>query len=37
MVSGDILIPDNVLPMRPAELVKAMRRLQRGAQHRTHN
>jgi hypothetical protein len=37
MVSGDILIPDNVLPMSPAELVKTMRRLQRGARHRTHN
>jgi hypothetical protein len=32
MAAGDILIPDNVLPMRPAELVKTMRRLQRAAQ-----
>jgi hypothetical protein len=30
--AGDILIPDNILPMRPAELVKTMRRLQRAAQ-----
>jgi hypothetical protein len=27
--AGDILIPDNVLPMPPAELVKTMRRMQR--------
>lgn len=32
--AGDILIPDNALPMRPAELVKTMRRLQRAAQRR---
>jgi hypothetical protein len=32
MAAGDILIPDNVLPMSPAELVKTMRRLQRAAQ-----
>jgi hypothetical protein len=32
MAAGDILIPDNILPMRPAELVKTMRRLQRAAQ-----
>ncbi len=36
MVAGDILIPGNVLPRRPAELVKTMRRLRRAAQHRTH-
>ena len=30
--AGDILIPDNILPMRPAELVSTMRRLQRAAQ-----
>ena len=36
MVAGDILIPENVLPMRPAELVKTMRRLQRAAQRRAH-
>lgn len=35
--AGDILIPDNVLPMRPAELVKTMRRLHRAAQRRTHS
>jgi hypothetical protein len=35
MAAGDILIPDNVLPMRPAELVKTMRRLHRAAQRRT--
>jgi hypothetical protein len=34
MTAGDILIPDNVLPMRPAELVKTMRRLHRAAQRR---
>ena len=34
MVAGDVLIPDNALPMRPAELVKTMRRLQRTAQRR---
>jgi hypothetical protein len=34
MAAGDILIPDNVLPMRPAELVKTMRRLHRAAQRR---
>jgi hypothetical protein len=32
--AGDILIPDNVLSMRPAEVVKTMRRLQRAAQRR---
>jgi hypothetical protein len=37
MAAGDILIPDNVLPMRPAELVKTMRRLHRAAQRRTHS
>jgi hypothetical protein len=31
MVAGDILIPDSVLPMSPAELVKTMRRLHRQA------
>jgi hypothetical protein len=36
MVAGDILIPDSVLPMRPAELVKTMRQLQRAAQRRSH-
>jgi hypothetical protein len=35
MAAGDILIPDNVLPMRPADLVKTMRRLHRAAQRRT--
>jgi hypothetical protein len=30
--AGDILIPDNVLPMRPAELIKTMRRLERAAE-----
>jgi len=35
MAAGDILIPDNVLPMRPAELVKTMQRLHRAAQRRT--
>jgi hypothetical protein len=34
--ASDILIPDNVLPMRPAELVKTMRRLHRAAQRRAH-
>jgi hypothetical protein len=34
MAAGDILIPDNVLPMRPADLVKTMRRLHRAAQRR---
>ena len=37
MAAGDILIPDNVLPMSPAELVKTMRRLHRAAQRRTHS
>jgi len=32
--AGDILIPDNVLSVRPAELVKTMKRLQRAAQRR---
>jgi hypothetical protein len=32
MVAGDILIPDSVLPMGPAALVKTMRRLHRAAQ-----
>jgi hypothetical protein len=32
--AGDILIPDNVLSISPAELVKTMRRLQRAAQRR---
>jgi len=32
MAAGDILIPDNVLPMSPTELVKTMRRLQRAAE-----
>jgi hypothetical protein len=36
MAAGDILIPDNVLPMSPAELVKTMRRLQRAAQRSAH-
>jgi hypothetical protein len=36
MVAGDVLIPDSVLPMRPAELVKTMRRLHRAAQRRAH-
>ncbi len=36
MAAGDILIPGNVLPMRPAELVKTMRRLQRAAQRSAH-
>jgi hypothetical protein len=31
MVAGDILIPDSVLPMSAAELVKTMRRLHRQA------
>jgi hypothetical protein len=31
MAAGDILIPDSVLPMRPAELVGTMRRLHRKA------
>jgi hypothetical protein len=35
MAAGDILIPDNVLPMRPADLAKTMQRLQRAAQRRT--
>ena len=35
MAAGDILIPANVLPMRPAELVKTMRQMQRAAQRRT--
>jgi hypothetical protein len=35
MAAGDILIPDSVLPMRPAELVKTMRQLQRAAQRRS--
>ena len=37
MSAGDILIPDNVLPMSPAELVKRMRQLHRAAQRRTHS
>jgi hypothetical protein len=32
--AGDILIPDDLLPMRPAELIKTMRRLHRAAQRR---
>lgn len=36
LVRGDIFIPDNVLPMPAAELVKTMRRLQRAAQRRAH-
>jgi hypothetical protein len=36
MVAGDILIPDSVLPMSPAELVKTMRRLHRQALGRAH-
>jgi hypothetical protein len=32
--AGDVLIPDSRLPMRPAELVKTMQRLQRAARHR---
>jgi hypothetical protein len=36
LVRGDIFIPDNVLPMPPAELVKTMRRLQRAAQRHGH-
>jgi hypothetical protein len=35
MAAGDILIPDSVLPMRPAELLSTMRRLQRAAQRST--
>ncbi len=35
MVAGDVLIPDSVLPMRPADLAKTMQRLQRAAQRRT--
>jgi hypothetical protein len=35
--AGDILIPDNVLSIRPAELVKTMRRLQRAAQRRARS
>lgn len=35
--AGDILIPDNVLSVRPAELVKTMRRLQRAAQRRARS
>ena len=34
LVRGDIFIPDTVLPMPPAELVKTMRRLQLAAQRR---
>src|SRR5579863_3435306 len=34
LVRGDVFIPDNVLPMPPAELVKTMRRLHRAAQRR---
>jgi len=37
MTAGDILIPDNVLPMRPAELVTTMRRLHRAAQRRARS
>jgi hypothetical protein len=36
LVRGDIFIPDNVLPMPPAELVKTMRRLQHAARRRAH-
>jgi hypothetical protein len=36
LVRGDIFIPDNVLPMPPAELVKTMRRLQHAAPRRVH-
>jgi len=32
MTAGDVLIPDNVLSMSPAALVKTMRRLHRAAQ-----
>lgn len=32
MAAGDILIPDSVLPMSPAALVKTMRQLHRAAQ-----
>jgi hypothetical protein len=32
--AGDILIPDRVLPMSPAALVKTMRQMQRAAQRR---
>ena len=35
MVAGDILIPDSVLPMSPAALVKTMRRLHRAASRPT--
>jgi hypothetical protein len=34
MAAGDILIPDSMLPMRPAELVKTMRQMQRAALRR---
>ena len=34
LVRSGIFIPDNVLPMPPAELVKTMRRLQRAAPRR---
>jgi hypothetical protein len=37
MAAGDILIPDNVLPMRPAALVKTMRQMQRAAERRAHS
>jgi DNA-binding MarR family transcriptional regulator len=37
MAAGDILIPDNALPMSPAALVKTMRRLHRAAQRRTRS
>jgi hypothetical protein len=33
--AGDILIPDNVLPMSPAALVKTMRQMQRAALRRS--
>jgi hypothetical protein len=37
MAAGDILIPDNVLPMSPAALVKTMRQMHRAAQRRAHS
>jgi hypothetical protein len=34
MTAGEILIPDSMLPMRPAELVSTMRQMQRAAQRK---
>jgi hypothetical protein len=36
-VAADIIIPDNTVSMRPAELVKTMRRLHRAAQRRAQS